>query len=66
MTASLAELWSIPFLLGFGCGMIASMIAALTFVGSIAANVTRTLTEIKAVVGAHMVESARTGDSKSV
>ena len=39
--------WSIPFLLGFGCGMIASMVAALTYVGSIAADVARTLTEIK-------------------
>lgn len=49
--SDLRDAWSVPFLLGFGCGMIASMIAALTYVSAIGADVARCLTEIKRLVG---------------
>jgi len=57
-------LWTVPFLLGFGCGMLAAMISALTWVASIEATVVKAMGEIKALVsGIGIKESARTGDS---
>ncbi len=54
--------FTIPFLLGFGCGMVASMIAALTYVSAIGADVARSLSEIKRIVGIEVVDKpSRTG-----
>jgi hypothetical protein len=50
---------AIPFVLGFGTGMIGALILALSWIGSIECSVTKALTRIEKVVGLQSIEKAR-------
>jgi hypothetical protein len=49
---------AIPFVLGFGTGMIGALILALSWIGSIERSVTEALTRIEKVVGLQSIEKA--------
>jgi len=49
---------AVPFVLGFGAGMIGALILALSWIGAIERSVSEALTRIEKVVGFQAVEKA--------